>query len=352
MAIQIELQGINKVYGEQTVLEDLNLAIMEGEFITLLGPSGCGKTTTLRIIGGFEQPDRGQVLFNGKEITSQPAHLRPVNTLFQQYSLFPHLNVYENVAFGLRIRGTKEAEVRQRVSEMLRLVNLSGYEKRKVDSLSGGQKQRIAMARALILKPAVFLLDEPLGALDLKLRKEMQIELKRIQQELGITFIFVTHDQEEALTLSDRIVVMNEGVIQQIGTPVDIYNEPINAYVADFIGESNILEGIMHDDFDVTFSGHRFVCSDEGFRKNEAVDVVIRPEDLELVAPEAGMLRGTVRSSLFMGVHNEMIIATDRENYLVHSTQHREVGEEVGIRVIPYNIHIMRKGEVEGDEDL
>lgn len=352
MAVQIELQEINKVYGEHTVLENLNLEIMEGEFITLLGPSGCGKTTTLRIIGGFEQPDRGRVLFNGKDITTQAAHLRPVNTLFQQYSLFPHLNVYENVAFGLRIRGIKEAEIRQLVSEMLKLVGLSGYEKRKVDSLSGGQKQRIAMARALVLKPAAFLLDEPLGALDLKLRKEMQIELKRIQRELGITFIFVTHDQEEALTLSDRIVVMNEGIIQQIGTPIDIYNEPINAYVADFIGESNILEGIMHEDFDVTFSGHRFVCSDEGFRKNETVDVVIRPEDLELVAPEEGMLKGTVLSSLFMGVHNEMIIQTEAEQYLAHSTLHKAVGEEVGIRVIPYNIHIMRKGEVEGDEDL
>lgn len=237
MAVQIELKNINKSFGNQTVLENLNLDIMEGEFITLLGPSGCGKTTTLRIIGGFECPDGGQVFFNNKDITNLPAHIRPVNTLFQQYSLFPHLNVYENVAFGLRIKRIKETNVQKRVSEILKLVNLSGFEKRKVDSLSGGQKQRIAMARALILKPAVFLLDEPLGALDLKMRKEMQIELKRIQQELGITFIFVTHDQEEALTLSDRIVVMNEGIIQQIGTPIEIYNEPINAYVADFIGE-------------------------------------------------------------------------------------------------------------------
>ena len=352
MTVQIELNNIKKTYGDQIVLENLNLDIMEGEFITLLGPSGCGKTTTLRILGGFEHPDEGQVLFNGKDITDLPAHLRPVNTLFQQYSLFPHLDVYENVAFGLRIKGTKEAEVRQRVSEMLQLVNLKGFEKRKVDSLSGGQKQRIAMARALILKPAVFLLDEPLGALDLKLRKGMQIELKRVQKELGITFIFVTHDQEEALSLSDRIVIMNEGIIQQIGTPTEIYNEPINAYVADFIGESNILEGVIHDDFDVTFSGHRFVCSDDGFRKDEAVDVVIRPEDLELVAPEEGMLKGTVLSSLFMGVHNEMIVQTKEEQYLVHTTLHKEVGEEVGIRIIPYNIHIMRKGEVEGDEDL
>ncbi|UUM10825.1 ABC transporter ATP-binding protein [Proteiniclasticum sp. QWL-01] len=352
MAVQIELKDIRKTYGDQTVLEHLNLEIQEGEFITLLGPSGCGKTTTLRIIGGFETPDRGQVLFNGQDITLLPPHLRPVNTLFQQYSLFPHLNVYENVAFGLRIRGTREEDVRRQVQDMLKLVDLGGYEKRKVDSLSGGQKQRVAMARALILKPAVFLLDEPLGALDLKLRKEMQIELKRIQKEVGITFIFVTHDQEEALTLSDRIVVMNEGIIQQVGTPIDIYNEPINAYVADFIGESNILEGIMHADCDVTFSGHRFRCVDEGFDKNEPVDVVIRPEDVELVDPAEGMLRGTVLSSLFMGVHNEMRIQTNREIYLAHSTLHRNVGEEVGIRIIPFNIHIMRKGEVEGDESL
>lgn len=350
MTVQIKLKDISKAFGDQVVLENLNLDIMEGEFITLLGPSGCGKTTTLRIIGGFERPDGGQVLFNDKDMTNLQPHIRPVNTLFQQYSLFPHLNVYENVAFGLRIKGTKEIEIQKQVSEILRLVNLSNFEKRKVDSLSGGQKQRIAMARALILKPAVFLLDEPLGALDLKLRKEMQVELKRIQQELGITFIFVTHDQEEALTLSDRIVVMNEGIIQQIGTPVEIYNEPINAYVADFIGESNIFEGIMHDDFDVTFSGKRFVCSDEDFYKNEAVDVVIRPEDVELVAPEDGMLRGKVLSSVFMGVHYGMIIQTDAEKYMVHSTLHKEVGEEVGIRIIPFNIHIMRKGEVEGDE--
>ena len=350
MAVQIELKNINKSFGNQTVLENLNLDIMEGEFITLLGPSGCGKTTTLRIIGGFECPDGGQVFFNNKDITNLPAHIRPVNTLFQQYSLFPHLNVYENVAFGLRIKRIKETNVQKRVSEILKLVNLSGFEKRKVDSLSGGQKQRIAMARALILKPAVFLLDEPLGALDLKMRKEMQIELKRIQQELGITFIFVTHDQEEALTLSDRIVVMNEGIIQQIGTPIEIYNEPINAYVADFIWESNIFEGIMLNDFDVIFSGQRFICSDKDFRKNEVVDVVIRPEDVELVAPEDGMLRGKVLSNVFMGVHNEMIIHTDVEKYRVHSTLQKEIGEEVGIRIIPFNIHIMRKGEVEGDE--
>ena len=352
MAVQIKLVAINKAYGNVEVLRDLDLEIMAGEFITLLGPSGCGKTTTLRIIGGFETPDRGKVIFDGRDITVLPPHLRPVNTLFQQYSLFPHLNVFENVAFGLRIRGTREADIRGQVGEMLRLVGLGGFEKRRVDSLSGGQKQRVAMARALILKPSVFLLDEPLGALDLKLRKEMQTELKRIQREVGITFVFVTHDQEEALTLSDRIVVLHEGVIQQIGSPIDIYNEPVNAYVADFIGESNIQEGIMHGDGEVSFSGHRFECVDAGFAPDEAVDVVVRPEDVDLVAPEEGMLRGRVLSSLFMGVHNEMLIDTGREQYLVHSTVHRSVGEEVGLRIIPFNIHVMHKGEAADHEPL
>ena len=352
MAVQIELQNINKAFGSTAVLKDVDLDIIAGEFITLLGPSGCGKTTTLRIIGGFESPDQGKVIFEGKDITDLPPHLRPVNTLFQQYSLFPHLDVYENVAFGLRIKGTKEAKIREQVVEMLGLVGLSGFEKRKTDSLSGGQKQRVAMARALILKPAVFLLDEPLGALDLKLRKEMQSELKRIQREVGITFVFVTHDQEEALTLSDRIVVLNEGIIQQIGTPIDIYNEPSNAFVADFIGESNILAGVMHSDRAVSFSGHRFECVDTGFIPEEAVDVVIRPEDVELVAPEAGMLRGKVLTSLFMGVHYEMLIDTGREQYLAHSTQSWAVGDAVGLRIIPFNIHVMRKGEGAGDENL
>lgn len=352
MATQIELKGIKKAFDGEPVLKQLHLEIESGEFITLLGPSGCGKTTTLRIIGGFESPDEGTVLFEGKDITGLPPHLRPVNTLFQQYSLFPHLNVYENVAFGLRIKRLPEAQIKEQVAQMLKLVNLTGFEKRRTESLSGGQKQRVAMARALVLKPAVFLLDEPLSALDLKLRKEMQNELKRIQQELGITFIFVTHDQEEALTLSDRIVVMNEGIIQQIGTPMDIYNEPINDFVADFIGESNILEGIMHNDFKVSFSGRCFDCVDKDFRPAEAVDVVIRPEDVELVDPADGMLTGTVLSSLFMGVHNEMLIKTEEDTYLVHSTLHKAIGETVGIRIIPFNIHIMRKGEVEGDEDI
>ena len=286
MATQIELRNVEKSYDGAQVLKHIQLEIEEDEFLTLLGPSGCGKTTLLRIIGGFETPDTGHVYFEGKDMTHIPPHLRPVNTLFQKYSLFPHLNVYENVAFGLRVKGLKDAEIKPRVEEMLHLVNLRGFEKRSVDSLSGGQQQRIAMARALINNPEVLLLDEPLGALDLKLRKEMQVELKRIQKELGITFIFVTHDQEEALTLSDRIVVINEGIIQQIGAPIDIYNEPINAYVADFIGESNILEGIMHKDYDVSFSGHRFECVDIDFYSDEAVDVVIRPEDVELVPEE------------------------------------------------------------------
>lgn len=352
MKAHIELKNVNKFFGSFQVLNHINLAIAEDEFLTLLGPSGCGKTTILRIIGGFETPDSGEVLFHDRNIINTPPHLRPVNTLFQKYALFPHLNVYENVAFGLRVKKLKEGEIRPRVEEMLRLVNLEGFEKRSIDSLSGGQQQRIAMARALVNKPEVLLLDEPLAALDLKLRKEMQGELKRIQKEVGITFVFVTHDQEEALTLSDRIVVMNEGIIQQIGTPIDIYNEPINAYVADFIGESNILEGIMHQDCDVTFSGQRFVCVDRDFEREEPVDVVIRPEDVELVEPEEGMLRGEVLSALFMGVHYEMNIRVGEEIWLAHSTIPQPIGQQVGIRITPDNIHIMRKGEVEGDEDI
>lgn len=348
---QIELKNISKSYDGNKILKNINLTVEENEFLTLLGPSGCGKTTTLRVIGGFEKPDEGNVYFKGKDITEVPPHLRQVNTLFQKYSLFPHLNVFENVAFGLRIKKVPQNEINKMVDEMLTLVNLKGFEKRQVDSLSGGQQQRVAMARALINKPEVFLLDEPLGALDLKLRKEMQIELKRIQKEVGITFIFVTHDQEEALTLSDRIVVMKDGIIQQIGTPMDIYNEPINDFVADFIGESNIVEGIMHKDFDVTFSGHRFICVDKDFRPDEIVDVVIRPEDVELVPFEEGMINGTVESVVFMGVHYELTISTGKETYLCHTTRRKEVGDKVGIVIVPDNIHIMRKGEVEGDED-
>ena len=304
---QIELKQICKSFDDMTVLKNLDLTIEEEEFLTLLGPSGCGKTTILRIIGGFEEPDSGQVLFEGKDITKIPPHLRPINTVFQQYALFPHMNVEENVGFGLRMKGVNKEEIKKRVERMLKLVNLAGYGKRRVDQLSGGQKQRIAIARALVNEPEVLLLDEPLGALDMKLRKEMQLELKRMQQELGITFIFVTHDQEEALTMSDRIVVMNEGVIQQMGDPKDIYDEPQNRFVADFIGDSNIVEGVMHADYDVSFSGHRFVCVDKGFAPEEPVDIVLRPEDLELVLPEQGMLVGKVESCLFRGVHLSLI---------------------------------------------
>ncbi len=352
MAKQIELIDVSKSFDDELVLDNLNLEIEEDEFLTLLGPSGCGKTTTLRIIGGFETPDTGTVLFNGENITSLPPHLRPVNTVFQKYSLFPHLNVFENVAFGLRIKGTDQKTIEDKVREMLKLVGLKGFEKRKVESLSGGQQQRIAIARALVNEPEVLLLDEPLGALDLKLRKEMQVELKRIQKEVGITFIFVTHDQEEALTMSDRIIVMKDGIVQQIGTPTDIYNEPINDFVADFIGESNILEGIMHKDYDVTFSNHRFICVDYDFYPEEAVDVVIRPEDVEIVPSGKGMLEGIVTSSLFMGVHYEMHISVGDEDYLCQSTRNFEPGSHVGIDIIPENIHIMRKGEIEGDEEL
>ena len=351
MTTQIALIDVFKQFDGETVLDHIHLSIEEDEFLTLLGPSGCGKTTTLRLIGGFETPDSGRILFEGKDITRMPPHKRPVNTVFQRYSLFPHLNVYENVAFGLRIKKIPEREIKKRVEEMLHLVGLKSFAQRKIEALSGGQQQRIAIARALVNEPEVLLLDEPLAALDLKLRKEMQWELKRIQAEIGITFIFVTHDQEEALTMSDRVVVMNEGVIQQIGTPMDIYNEPINSFVADFIGDSNIVEGIMHKDYDVSFSGHRFVCVDTDFYPDEAVDVVIRPEDVEIVAPQDGQLHGVVRTSVFMGVHYEMQIEIGEETYLAQSTVNHPPGEEVGICILPDNIHIMRKGEVEGDEE-
>lgn len=345
---QIQLKQISKSFDALTVLKNFDLTIEDEEFLTLLGPSGCGKTTILRIIGGFEEPDSGQVLFEGKDITHVPPHLRPFNTVFQQYALFPHMNVEENVGFGLRMKGVEKEEREARVERMLRLVNLSGYGKRKVDQLSGGQKQRIAIARALVNEPEVLLLDEPLGALDLKLRKEMQGELKRMQQELGITFIFVTHDQEEALTMSDRIVVMNGGVIQQMGDPKDIYDEPQNRFVADFIGDSNIVEGIMHADFDVSFSGHRFQCVDKGFAPDEAVDIVLRPEDLELVAPQEGMLVGKVESCLFRGVHYEMEIDVNGECYKSQSTKAMEVGSRVGIVIAPDLIQVMHRSSPQG----
>ena len=339
----IDLQNITKAYGDNIVLDDLNLYIKENEFLTLLGPSGCGKTTTLRIIGGFENPDQGNVIFDGKNITKLPPNQRQLNTVFQKYALFPHMNVYENIAFGLKIKKLSKDEIDKKVKEMLRMVSLSGFEKRSIESLSGGQQQRVAIARALVNEPEVLLLDEPLGALDLKLRKEMQLELKKIQQELGITFIFVTHDQEEALTMSDTIVVMNKGVIQQKGTPEDIYNEPANAFVADFIGESNILDGVMVEDFKVIFADREFECVDKGFEPNEDIDVVIRPEDFKIVKSEKGMLKGTVKSVIFKGVHYEMVVEENNRTWILHNTKFAEVDSEIGLDIYPEDIHIMKK---------
>ena len=339
----IELKNISKKYGDVTVLENLNLYIRENEFLTLLGPSGCGKTTTLRIIGGFENPTEGNILFEGKDVTNTPPYERQINTVFQKYALFPHLNIYENIAFGLKIKKLPKNEIDIKVKEMVRLVNLQGFETREIECLSGGQQQRIAIARSLVNEPKVLLLDEPLGALDLKLRKDMQIELKNMQQRIGITFIYVPHDQEEALTMSDTIVVMDKGKIQQIGTPVDIYNEPKNAFVAEFIGESNIIDGIMHDDFLVEFTGQTFTCVDKGFMKNEAIDVVIRPEDIEVVAKDIGNLNGIVTHVIFKGVHYEMTVESNGMEWMIHSTIMKEIGSEIGMMVLPENIHIMKK---------
>lgn len=339
----VELVNINKTFGDNVVLDNINLYIRDKEFLTLLGPSGCGKTTTLRLIGGFETPTSGKILFEGKDISNVAPYERNINTVFQKYALFPNMNVYENIAFGLKIKKTPKDVIEQKVKEMLRLVNLKGFEKRSVQSLSGGQQQRIAIARALVNEPKVLLLDEPLGALDLQLRKDMQVELKNIQKRVGITFVYVTHDQEEALTMSDTIVVMNEGKIQQIGTPIDIYNEPKNAFIASFIGESNILDGIMNEDFVVSFSNRKFKCVDKGFEINEKIDVVIRPEDLELVDENSGMLVGVVKSEIFKGVHYELLVEVDGFDYMVHSTVTKPVGSRVGLRVIPDNIHIMKK---------
>ncbi len=325
------------------MLRGISLDIKSREFVTLLGPSGCGKTTTLRIIGGFEQPDSGDVLFEGKRLNDVPPYRREINTVFQRYALFPHLNVAENIAFGLHIKKINPAEIKLKTREMLSLVGLSGFETRDVTSLSGGQQQRVAIARALVCEPRVLLLDEPLGALDLKLRKDMQIELKRIQQRTGITFIYVTHDQEEALTMSDRIVVMNHGIIQQVGSPTDIYNEPENAFVADFIGESNIIDGVMLEDRKVEFCGREFECVDSGFGHNTPVDVVIRPEDLRLVYAGDGLLQGVVESIVFKGVHYEMMVRTEHFTFTVHSTMAEPVGKTVGLTVIPFDIHIMHK---------
>lgn len=325
------------------MLRGISLDIKSREFVTLLGPSGCGKTTTLRIIGGFEQPDSGDVFFEGKRLNDVPPYRREINTVFQRYALFPHLNVAENIAFGLHIKKMNAAEIKRKTREMLSLVGLSGFETRDVTSLSGGQQQRVAIARALVCEPRVLLLDEPLGALDLKLRKDMQIELKRIQQRTGITFIYVTHDQEEALTMSDRIVVMNHGVIQQVGSPTDIYNEPENAFVADFIGESNIIDGVMLEDRKVEFCDREFECVDSGFGTNTPVDVVIRPEDLRLVYAGDGLLQGVVESIVFKGVHYEMMVRTEHFTFTVHSTMAEPVGKTVGLTVIPFDIHIMHK---------
>lgn len=346
--IIIDLKNISVSFDNQKILNGINLYIRDGEFVTLLGPSGCGKTTTLRIIAGFLQQDSGDVIFEGKNINGVPPYKRQVNTIFQRYALFPHLNVYENIAFGLRLKKMKEDKIKAKVSEMLTLVNLKGFGSRKIDSLSGGQQQRVAIARALAVDPRVVLLDEPLGALDLKLRKDMQVELKNIQEKLGITFIYVTHDQEEALSMSDTVVVMDGGEIQQIGTPLDIYNEPKNAFVADFIGESNILDGIMHEDFSVEFSGIRFQCVDKGFKKDEPVDVVIRPEDVDVVAPENGMLKGVVTSVTFKGVHYEIIVDIDNFKWMIQTTDKSEVGDEIGISIKPDEIHIMKKSEYSG----
>lgn len=345
----IDLQNITKVYGETEVLSDINLYIRKNEFLTLLGPSGCGKTTTLRIIGGFEYPTKGRVIFDGKDITDDPPYKRRVNTVFQKYALFPHLNVYDNIAFGLRIAKMDKKQIALKVGKMLELVNLQGYEKRQLESLSGGQQQRIAIARALVNEPEVLLLDEPLAALDLKLRKGMQLELKRMQQALGITFVFVTHDQEEALTMSDTIAVMRDGKIHQIGTPKLIYDEPKSAYIANFIGESNIIRGTMVQDELVHFCGQDFVCVDSGFDRNEPVDVLVRPEDMHIVGTDVGQLIGKVKSVLFKGVHYEMIIEAGGVEWKVHSTVMVPEGSKVGLAVVPFNIHIMR---VEEDENL
>lgn len=338
----IDLYNITKSYGDTEVIKDLTLYIRKNEFLTLLGPSGCGKTTTLRIIGGFEQPDTGRIFFNNEDITELPPHKRPINTVFQKYSLIPHMNIYENIAFGLRIKKMKEKEIKEKVAKALELVELSGFEKRMPHSLSGGQQQRIAIARAIVNEPEVLLLDEPLGALDLKLRKEMQYELKNIQTKTGITFVYVTHDQEEALTMSDTIIVMNHGVIQQIGKPQDIYNEPSNAFVAQFIGESNILSGVMIKDYLCEFAGQKFKCEDKGFGQDEDVDVVVRPEDIKIVDYDSGMLQGVVTSTLFKGVHYEMVVEANDFRWKVHSTATSSPGSKVGLNIDPYDIHIMR----------
>ncbi len=341
----IELKNISKNFEDQQVLKGIDLNIYENEFLTLLGPSGCGKTTLLRIIGGFEEPSNGQLIFDGKDISKVPPYKREVNTVFQKYALFPFLNVADNIAFGLNLKKMDKDVIEKKVSRMLELVGLKGFEKRDVTLLSGGQQQRVAIARALVNEPKVLLLDEPLGALDAKLRKDMQTELKKIQKEVGITFIFVTHDQEEALSMSDTIVVLNDGVIQQIGTPMDIYNEPQNRFVAEFVGESNIIEGNMIKDCLVNFDGIDWECVDKGFKDNEDIEVVLRPEDMDVVEPEAGKVSGTIISKVFMGVHYEYLVETKNRNYKVHTTENYEIGKKVGLTIDPFDIQVMHKME-------
>ena len=348
----VDLIDISKSFGEQMVLDKLNLSIRENEFLTLLGPSGCGKTTTLRILGGFENPDSGKVVFDGKDITNLPPNKRNLNTVFQKYALFSHMNIEENIAFGLKISGKSASYIKDKIKYALKLVNLEGFENRLPDSLSGGQQQRVAIARAIVNEPRLLLLDEPLGALDLKLRQDMQYELIRLKNELGITFIYVTHDQEEALTMSDTIVVMNQGYIQQMGSPEDIYNEPQNAFVADFIGESNIISGVMLEDRLVEILGAKFPCVDTGFGKNKPVDVVIRPEDVDLLPPEKATIQGVVSHLIFKGVHYEMEVQANGFEWLVHSTDMFPVGQQVGIHVDPFDIQIMNKPESEDEEAL
>lgn len=337
----IELKNITKSFGDNLILNNFNMTVKKNEFLTLLGPSGCGKTTILRIIGGFEWPDEGRVIFNGKDITDDEPYQRKINTVFQKYALFPHLNVYDNIAFGLKIKKTPKKEINTKVKDSLKLVGLKNFESRNIESLSGGQQQRVAIARALVNEPEVLLLDEPLGALDLKLRQDMQIELKKIQKQVGITFIYVTHDQEEALSMSDTIIVLNDGEIQQKGDPISIYNEPNNAFVADFIGESNIIRGRMLEDYKVEFQGHIFDCVDKGFEKNEEVDIVVRPEDVKLVK-EKGMINGLVTNEVFYGVHYEMTVLVGDKEWIIQSTVKNEVGEKVGLIIEPDLIHVMK----------
>ena len=344
----IRLQDLTMEFDGERILDGINLYINDHEFLTLLGPSGCGKTTTLRLIGGFLTPTSGEVLFDGQRTNEVPPYKRQVNTIFQRYALFPHLDVYDNIAFGLRVAKLSKTEIQERVTEMLAIVGLKGYEHRRIDALSGGQQQRVAIARALVNRPKVLLLDEPLAALDLRLRKDMQNELKRIQQAMGITFVYVTHDQEEALSMSDTVVVMDKGRIQQIGKPEDIYNEPKNAFVADFIGESNILDGVMLEDYKVRFFGRTFNCLDAGFAPNEPVDVVIRPEDIDFVPVEEGHLVGTVTSVTFKGLNYDIIVDFRGFKWLIQTTDHQSVGAKVGIRLNPEDIHVMKKSEYSG----